>query len=161
MQATAAAGGCLLVARWRRGRIDAVWAAPLVAVLVRILLDPVTLGYYWLPAGVLVLAGAVLTPGATRRQLAVLAALAYLTLLGGAGVAVGGCSLAAIVAVLVFLRADPGVARVEGRSGVQDGSAPLAADVDLPVPGPEVVGRDRVAVATPHVGQRDAGLQRL
>ena len=45
-------------------RRDALWAAPLVAVLLRILLDPVTLGYYWLPAGVLVIGGAALAPGA-------------------------------------------------------------------------------------------------
>jgi len=50
------AGGAVA---WRlRGSVHAVWLAPLAVVLVRILLDPVAYGWYWLEAEALALAGA-------------------------------------------------------------------------------------------------------
>jgi hypothetical protein len=100
LQAAIVAGGCWAVVRWRRDQRDARWAALLIAVLLRILLDPVILGYYWLPAAVLVIAGATTVAGRTRRQLAALMLLAYLTYLGAAGVAPILVALAAVGATV-------------------------------------------------------------
>jgi hypothetical protein len=106
LQAGVAAGGCFAAVRWLRGRVDAQWAAPLVAVLLRILLDPVLLSYYWLPAGLLVIAGGALRctvtrPLPRRRVTVALIALGYLTYLGAAGVAPVLTCLACLVATAV------------------------------------------------------------
>ena len=108
LQAGFAAGGCFAAVRWLRAGDDAQWAAPLVAVLLRILLDPVVLSYYWLPAGLLVITGGALRGTGTwlprhRRQTVALIALGYLTYLGAADVApvltCAGALIATAVAV--------------------------------------------------------------
>jgi hypothetical protein len=102
-QGAVAGIACFLVARWSRGDVDAVWAAPLMAVLLRILLDPVVLGYYWVPAGLLVIAGAAAQPGRSGRDLAILGALAYLAYFGAAGLAPVATGLTALAALLCLV----------------------------------------------------------
>ena len=60
VQAALAVGAGGAVALRLRGRLHAVWLAPLALVLVRILLDPVSFGWYWLEPEALALAGAAL-----------------------------------------------------------------------------------------------------
>jgi hypothetical protein len=60
VQAALAVGAGAAVALKRRRSVHAVWLAPLVMVLVRILLDPVSFAWYWLEVEALVLAGAAL-----------------------------------------------------------------------------------------------------
>ena len=60
VQAALAIGAGGAVALRLRGRLHAVWLAPLALVLVRILLDPVSFGWYWLAPEALALAGAAL-----------------------------------------------------------------------------------------------------
>ncbi len=107
IQGLGALGGSLLVIRHVRPGRDTLWIAPLVAVLVRILLDPVLLGYYWLPAGVLVIAAGAMGWATSRSKVITLALLAYLTYFGAVGLAPAVfCVLA--LAVLAFLgRAEP------------------------------------------------------
>ncbi len=109
IQAVGAAGGCLLVIRYLRPGRDALWIAPLVAVLLRILLDPVLLGYYWLPAGVLVIAAGATGWATSRSKVMTLALLAYVTFFGAVGlVPAMFCLLALAITVLAFLaRAEP------------------------------------------------------
>jgi hypothetical protein len=52
------AGGALALAL--RGGIHAVWIPPLGTALVRVLLDPISFGWYWLEVESLVLVGAAL-----------------------------------------------------------------------------------------------------
>lgn len=104
VQAAAAAGGCFVIARWRRGAVDAYWAAPLAAVLLRILLDPVLLSYYWLPAGALVVGGAAIGGAVSRRTALVLAVLAWLTYFGASDLLPVVSAFAAL-AVLIYLLA--------------------------------------------------------
>lgn len=161
LQGTAAVGAAAMVMWWRRASPDVVWSVPLVVVLVRILLDPVVLGYYWLPAGLLVIAGAASAPTRTRRELGALAAIGYLTYLGASGTAVVLCSLASLaltVGVLVRSersRPDLDIRRIERRPSVQDGRPATSAHVDLIVPAGEIVAGDHFAVAAPNVGERD------
>jgi hypothetical protein len=73
--ALAVCGGAVVALRLRRS-VHAVWLAPLAVVLVRVSLDPVSFGWYWLEVEALALAGgaAVLTalpsrfPGARLRR---------------------------------------------------------------------------------------------
>jgi hypothetical protein len=73
--ALAVCAGAGIALKLRRSA-HAVWAAPLAVVLVRILLDPVSFGWYWLEAEALVLTGAALLlaelpsrfPAGRRRQ---------------------------------------------------------------------------------------------
>jgi hypothetical protein len=60
VQAAFAVGAGAAMALKLRRRVHAVWLAPLVMVLVRILLDPVSFAWYWLEVEALVLAGAAL-----------------------------------------------------------------------------------------------------
>ena len=60
VQAALAVGAGGAVALRLRRSVHAVWLAPLAVVLVRILLDPVSFGWYWLEAEALALAGAAL-----------------------------------------------------------------------------------------------------
>ena len=60
VQAALAVGAGGAVALRLRGSLHAVWLAPLALVLVRILLDPVSFGWYWLEPEALALAGAAL-----------------------------------------------------------------------------------------------------
>jgi hypothetical protein len=60
VQAALAVGAGAVVALKLRRSVHAVWLAPLALVLVRILLDPVSFGWYWLEAEALVLTGAAL-----------------------------------------------------------------------------------------------------
>jgi hypothetical protein len=57
--ALALAAGAAIALALRRS-IHAVWLAPLVVVIVRLLLDPLSFGWYWLGAEALVLVGAAL-----------------------------------------------------------------------------------------------------
>ena len=59
-QAVLAVGAGTALALKLRASLHAVWAAPLAAVLVRLLLDPVSFGWYWLEVEALVLVGAAL-----------------------------------------------------------------------------------------------------
>jgi hypothetical protein len=59
-QAALAVGAGAEVAFTLRRSVHAVWLVPLAVVLVRILLDPVSFGWYWLEAEVLALCGAAL-----------------------------------------------------------------------------------------------------
>jgi hypothetical protein len=60
LQASLAAGAGALVATVMRRSLQAVWLAPLTVVLLRVLLDPVSFGWYWLEAEALALVGAAL-----------------------------------------------------------------------------------------------------
>jgi hypothetical protein len=60
LQASLALGAGTAVAVALRRSVHAVWLAPLAVVIVRILLDPLSFGWYWLEAVALVLAGAAL-----------------------------------------------------------------------------------------------------
>jgi len=60
LQASLALGAGTAVAFALRRNIHAVWLAPLAVALVRILLDPLSFGWYWLEVEALVLAGAAL-----------------------------------------------------------------------------------------------------
>jgi len=60
LQASLALGGGAAVALAFRRGLHAVWLAPLAVVIVRLLLDPLSFGWYWLEAEALVLAGAAL-----------------------------------------------------------------------------------------------------
>jgi hypothetical protein len=170
IQAAFAAGGCWLVVRSHRAgtnragsnhvRSSVIWAAPLAAALLRVLLDPMTLHYYWLPIGFLVIAGAALRAPMSRREGSVLGALLYLSYAGSTGVALIGCvagCLTLTVALLLLERSDsdldPRVGRVERGTGMQRRRAPLTADVDLVPSGGEVVRGDRLAIAAPDVGE--------
>ena len=65
-----------VVALALRGRREGFWAVPTAAQLVRLVLDPLALDYYWFPLLVLTLAGlATLQTAAPRRQVAVAVAL--------------------------------------------------------------------------------------
>jgi hypothetical protein len=55
----ALAAGAAVALVWRKS-IHAVWLAPLVVVIVRLLLDPLSFGWYWLGAEALILVGAAL-----------------------------------------------------------------------------------------------------
>jgi hypothetical protein len=58
LQSSLALGcGALLAFAWRRS-LHAVWLVPLAVVIVRLLLDPLAFGWYWLEAEALVLCGA-------------------------------------------------------------------------------------------------------
>jgi hypothetical protein len=59
-QAALAVATGAAVALKLRSRLHAVWAAPLAVVLVRLLLDPISFGWYWLEAEALALVGAAL-----------------------------------------------------------------------------------------------------
>ena len=59
-QAALAVGAGAAVACKLRGGVHGVWAAPLAVVLVRVLLDPVSFGWYWLEAEALALVAAAL-----------------------------------------------------------------------------------------------------
>jgi hypothetical protein len=60
LQASLAVGAGTALA-WRlRPSLQAVWLAPLAVVIVRVLLDPLSFGWYWLEAVALVLTGAAL-----------------------------------------------------------------------------------------------------
>ena len=58
LQAALALGCGAAIAYALRRSVHAVWLAPLGVVIVRILLDPLSFGWYWLEAEALVLAGA-------------------------------------------------------------------------------------------------------
>jgi hypothetical protein len=60
LQAALALGAGTAVAVVLRRSLHAVWLAPLAVVIVRIVLDPLSFGWYWLEAEALVLAGAAL-----------------------------------------------------------------------------------------------------
>ena len=60
LQASLALGAGTGVAVAFRRSLHAVWLAPLTVVIVRIVLDPLSFGWYWLEAEALVLAGAAL-----------------------------------------------------------------------------------------------------
>ena len=60
LQAALAVAGGAAVALKLRPSVHAVWAAPLAVVLVRLLLDPVSFGWYWLEAESLALVGGAL-----------------------------------------------------------------------------------------------------
>ncbi|HEX9381037.1 MAG TPA: hypothetical protein VF891_06030 [Gaiellaceae bacterium] len=60
IQASLALGAGTLAAVALRRSLHAVWLAPLAVVIVRIVLDPLSFGWYWLEAEALVLAGAAL-----------------------------------------------------------------------------------------------------
>lgn len=60
LQASLALGAGAAVALALRRNIHAVWLAPLAVAIVRILLDPLSFGWYWLEAEALVLTGAAL-----------------------------------------------------------------------------------------------------
>jgi hypothetical protein len=58
LQASLAVGaGTAVACAWRR-QLHAVWLAPLAVVIVRVLLDPLSYGWYWQAAQALVLVGA-------------------------------------------------------------------------------------------------------
>jgi hypothetical protein len=68
LQASLALGAGTAVALALRRNVYAVWLAPLAVVIVRILLDPLSFGWYWLEAEALVLVGAgVLLTGLPAR----------------------------------------------------------------------------------------------
>lgn len=69
LQAVAAVGAGAAVVVRRSTRAEAVWLAPAVVVAVRVLLDPLGSGYYWLPLQVLVPAGALAVLGRRRPAL--------------------------------------------------------------------------------------------
>ena len=60
MQSTLALATSAVIALVLRKSLHAVWLAPLVVVIVRLLLDPLSFGWYWLGAEALVLVGAAL-----------------------------------------------------------------------------------------------------
>jgi hypothetical protein len=60
LQASVAVGAGAAVAQALRRSLHAVWLAPLTVVLLRVVLDPVSFGWYWLEAEALALVGAVL-----------------------------------------------------------------------------------------------------
>jgi hypothetical protein len=60
LQAAVACGVGALLARRLRASVHAVWAVPLSVALARILLDPVSFGWYWLEVEALALVGAAL-----------------------------------------------------------------------------------------------------
>ncbi len=62
LQAAATVLVAAVVAYRTRHTPDAVWLVPLAAQLVRLLLDPLDLGYYWLPVLLLGLAGVAMVP---------------------------------------------------------------------------------------------------
>src|SRR2546423_5887534 len=57
LQASVAVGAGAVVAVALRSSLQAVWVAPLTVVLLRVLLDPVSFGWYWLEAEALALVG--------------------------------------------------------------------------------------------------------
>ena len=57
--ALAVSAGAAVALKLRRG-VHAVWLAPLALALVRILLDPVSFGWYWLEPEALAVVGAAL-----------------------------------------------------------------------------------------------------
>jgi hypothetical protein len=68
LQASLALGAGTAVALALRRNVYAVWLAPLAVVVVRVLLDPLSFGWYWLEAEALVLVGAgVLLTGLPAR----------------------------------------------------------------------------------------------
>lgn len=73
LQAALAVGGGAAVALTFRRSVHAVWCAPLVVVLARLLVDPLSFGWYWLAALALALVGAALAVEALveRRQVRV------------------------------------------------------------------------------------------
>ena len=58
VQALLACAAGIMLARRLRGSLHAVWLVPLAVALVRILLDPLAYGWYWLEVEALVLVGA-------------------------------------------------------------------------------------------------------
>lgn len=79
LQATAAGVAGSATVLLLRSRIEVVWLAPLVIVLVRLLLDPLYLPYYWLPVVLLTLLGVGLLHRGSAPVAAVLAVvMAYL-----------------------------------------------------------------------------------
>jgi len=74
LQASLALGAGAVVALKLRPSLHAVWLVPLAAVVVRVLLDPLSFGWYWLEALALVLTGAALVldalPGRFARTAA-------------------------------------------------------------------------------------------
>jgi len=60
LQASLALGSGAAIAFALRRTVHALWLAPLAVVIVRILLDPLSFGWYWLEAEALVLVGAAL-----------------------------------------------------------------------------------------------------
>ena len=70
LQASLALGAGAIVALKLRRSLQAVWLAPLAAVIVRVLLDPLSFGWYWLEALALVLTGAALVLGALPGRFA-------------------------------------------------------------------------------------------
>jgi hypothetical protein len=70
LQASLALGAGAAVALKLRRSLQAVWLAPLGVVVVRILLDPLSFGWYWLEALALVLTGAALVLSALPGRFA-------------------------------------------------------------------------------------------
>src|SRR5437764_1488914 len=60
LQASLAVGAGAVVATTMRRSLHAVWLVPLTVVVLRVLLDPVSFGWYWLEAEALALVGAAL-----------------------------------------------------------------------------------------------------
>jgi len=117
----AAQGGLALtagtaVALALRGRREGLWAVPMAVQVVRLLLDPLALNYYWFPLLVLALVGlGTLTATASRREVAVAVGLVVVPQLQGlpgqqapSPVAVAGLLVTAVLLVVAVSRPGPG-----------------------------------------------------
>ncbi|RZU52249.1 hypothetical protein EV385_4097 [Krasilnikovia cinnamomea] len=100
-QAVVVGGGCALVAYLLRGRLVVVAAAPLAAALLRVITDPMSFDYYWLPVSVGTVLLVALMPDdlPTWRQV-LLAVVGYAAVVGAA---IGPAPLVALVCLVGYL----------------------------------------------------------
>jgi hypothetical protein len=129
-QAGLSALTCLVVARQLRRGWDAVWLAPLAAVAVRLVFEPVHAAYYWLPAQYLALWGLAVA-GRTRGRTAVVVAALCWWFATPPGLTWLGTALVSVPAVAWLVRelarsgqvpAPDGADRIPGpRRPVEDG----------------------------------------